>query len=157
MNFSFIFFYFENQMLMQNLINFLLLLIIGSPLLRDTKSESCSSPSDETGVINNTSSGSFSVIFRPGETPITPTSEHDTLSSHRYSTHTASRLSGIHSRPDEGNYKAFLSSIFWWRKKKSSNQNFIFTTKFLLFWCFFFILLHILLHNSPCTNKYANA
>lgn len=80
---------------------------IGSPLLRDTKSESCSSPSDETGVINNSSAGSFSVIFRPGDTPIssgiTPTSEHDTLSSHRYSTHTASRLSGVHSRPDEGN------------------------------------------------------
>lgn len=80
--------------------------VLGSPLLRDTKSESCSSPSDEVGVINNTSAGSFSVIFRPGETPIsseiTPTSEHDTLSSHRYSTHTASRLSGIHSRPDEG-------------------------------------------------------
>lgn len=84
------------------------LFAIGSPLLRDTKSESCSSPSDETGVINNSSSGSFSVIFRPGETPIssgiTPTSEHDTLSSHRYSTHTASRLSSVHSRPDEGIY-----------------------------------------------------
>lgn len=80
-------------------------ILIGSPLLRDTKSESCSSPSDDTGVINNSSSGSFSVIFRPGETPIssgiTPTSDHDTLSSHRYSTHT--RLTGVHSRPEEGN------------------------------------------------------
>ncbi|XP_055320939.1 nuclear factor 1 C-type isoform X2 [Sitodiplosis mosellana] len=77
----------------------------GSPLLRDTKSESCSSPSDDAGVINNSSAGSFSVIFRPGETPIssgiTPTSDHDTMSSHRYSTHTASRLSGVHSRPEE--------------------------------------------------------
>lgn len=80
--------------------------LTGSPLLRDTKSESCSSPSDDAGVINNSTAGSFSVIFRPGETPIssgiTPTSDHDTLSSHRYSTHTASRLSGVHSRPEEG-------------------------------------------------------
>lgn len=71
----------------------------GSPLLRETKSESCSSPSDESGVINNSNSGGFSVIFRPGDTP---TSDHDSLPSHRYTTHTTSRLAGVHSRPDEG-------------------------------------------------------
>lgn len=71
----------------------------GSPLLRETKSESCSSPSDESGVINNSHSGGFSVIFRPGDTP---TSDHDSLPSHRYTTHTTSRLTGVHSRPDEG-------------------------------------------------------
>lgn len=84
----------------------------GSPLLRDTKSESCPSPSDDTGVINNSSTGGFSVIFRPGETAInsglntnTTASDPDVLSTHRYSTHTASRLAGVHSRADEGRNK----------------------------------------------------
>lgn len=95
-------------------------------MLRDTKSESCSSPSDDTGVINNSSGGNFSVIFRPGETPIssgiTPTSEHDTMSTHRYSTHTASRLSGVHSRPEEGNFLSDFSLSFF-----ILNQNLIYS------------------------------
>lgn len=84
----------------------------GSPLLRDTKSESCSSPSDDTGVIHNSSSGGFSVIFRPGETPIssgiTPTSDPDSLPSHRYSAHTASRLASVHSRNDDGEQFVYI-------------------------------------------------
>lgn len=100
--------------------------------MRDTKSESCSSPSDDTGVINNSSGGNFSVIFRPGETPIssgiTPTSDHDTLSTHRYSTHTASRLSGVHSRPEEGN----CLSVFFFLENFPLSLVFITKSKFNL-------------------------
>lgn len=72
----------------------------GSPLLRDTKSES----PDEANVINSSNSGSFSVIFRPGETSANSgmSSDHESLQSHRYAPHTPARLAGIHSRPEEG-------------------------------------------------------
>lgn len=90
----------------------------GSPLLRETKSETCSSPSDDTTVINNSNSGGFSVIFRPGETSInsglnnnTSGTDADTIASHRYSTHPSSRLTGIHSRADDG--KTDLSRFNW--------------------------------------------
>lgn len=87
--------------------------ISGSPLLRDTKSESCSSPSDDAGGMNSSSTGGFSVIFRPGDSVINSgvstntTSDADTLSSHRYSAHTASRLAGVHSRNDDGIYSEY--------------------------------------------------
>lgn len=91
----------------------------GSPLLRETKIESCSSPTDDNSVINSNNAGGFSVIFRPSDPSINSglstnaSITEDGISSHRYPSHASSRLVGIHSRPEDGNHNILFENFIY--------------------------------------------